>query len=331
MRLFRKQYGFEKVSLAEEDKKRIDEQLQQVDENRLLFFSYIITIALTLMLILDFFYFDEALLSFYLIFDSLLLLVVLLYIGTKKHADKKRTPRNKRFIKAYTYFLPFFFLFWATAICALDPESLLNIVAFYFVLFILAFAVITPLKMLVLYYFIIFAEYTLICVYTGQLILTENTVVMLLVCFLVLPFYQSFRSNRINAQAALLLLDTANKNLESEVDLRTRELQHANSNLKEEIGFRKLTESKLRDALKRAELNNQLKSEFIANISHEIRTPLNAIIGFTEMITDDSISPIQKKMYQELVDKNTELLIAAIDDIFSVSLVKTGQIVPVIK
>jgi signal transduction histidine kinase len=164
-----------------------------------------------------------------------------------------------------------------------------------------------------------------------QPIFTENTAAMLIVCILILPFYYSFRATRVNSQAAIVMLNDKKKNLEEEVSIRTRELSFVNSNLKDEIGQRKIIESKLRETLKLAESNSQLKSEFLANISHEIRTPLNAIVGFTEMLTEDGVSPEKKKEFQFLVEVNTSLLLSIIDDIFDASLIRTDQINPIIK
>lgn len=39
----------------------------------------------------------------------------------------------------------------------------------------------------------------------------------------------------------------------------------------------------------------RVKSEFLANMSHELRTPLNSIIGFSEVLYDETFGPINDK------------------------------------
>jgi len=331
MGFLKRMLGIEELTLSESDEKLINDQLRKVDETRLLFFSYVVVVALTVIVLLDFIYFDESLRAFYLFFDSMLWVVVFIIIGIS-HLDKYKKSNTVAHIKKilYTVF-PIFLLLWATAVCALDLTSILNLITFYFVLFIIAFSVLTPLKTLLFYYIVITIEFVLLSLLVDHPILTENSFIMILVCVLILPFYYSFRTTRVKAQAAINLLDNAKNNLQNEVDARTRELLHLNTSLKSEIAQRKIIESKLRETLKLAESNTQLKTEFLANISHEIRTPLNAIIGFTEMMFEDSVTPERKKEFQELVEINTGFLLSTIDDIFDVSLIKTEQINPVLK
>lgn len=50
-----------------------------------------------------------------------------------------------------------------------------------------------------------------------------------------------------------------------------------------------------------AESESKAKTQFLANISHELRTPLNAIIGFSEIISSESMGPLNNEKYKEFV------------------------------
>jgi len=59
--------------------------------------------------------------------------------------------------------------------------------------------------------------------------------------------------------------------------------------------------SELEEEKATAEEENQSKSQFLANISHELRTPLNAIIGFSEIIKDEVMGPLNNQQYKEYI------------------------------
>lgn len=80
----------------------------------------------------------------------------------------------------------------------------------------------------------------------------------------------------------------------------------------------------LRSAKEEAESANKAKSEFLANMSHEIRTPLNGVIGFTDLLRDTPLSPIQKQ-YVENANVSGHALLGIIEEILDFSKIEAGM------
>jgi two-component system cell cycle sensor histidine kinase PleC len=74
---------------------------------------------------------------------------------------------------------------------------------------------------------------------------------------------------------------------------------------------------------------NQEKSQFLANISHELRTPLNAIIGFSDIIKNEIINPMNNETYTRYItDINSAgvHLLSLINDILDYSKAEAGKL-----
>jgi protein-histidine pros-kinase len=73
--------------------------------------------------------------------------------------------------------------------------------------------------------------------------------------------------------------------------------------------------------------NNKLKGDFVSNISHELRTPMNIIMGFTEMLLDQSfgsLNDVQQEMLRDVKNSGTHLL-RLINDILDLSKIESGK------
>lgn len=75
-----------------------------------------------------------------------------------------------------------------------------------------------------------------------------------------------------------------------------------------------------------AEHASQAKNLFLANMSHEIRTPLNAILGFSDLLQDPSISEQDKVRYAAIIKRTGASLTTIINDILDVAKVEAEQI-----
>ncbi|MEZ5084390.1 MAG: tetratricopeptide repeat protein, partial [Bacteroidales bacterium] len=82
----------------------------------------------------------------------------------------------------------------------------------------------------------------------------------------------------------------------------------------------------LKSAKLQAEESDRLKTAFLANMSHEIRTPMNSIIGFSNLLIDDEITPQKKNEYIAHILQSSKLLLSLIDDIIDISKIEAGQL-----
>ncbi|MHC1772774.1 MAG: ATP-binding protein [Flexilinea sp.] len=85
----------------------------------------------------------------------------------------------------------------------------------------------------------------------------------------------------------------------------------------------------LQEALVKAESSDRMKSAFLATMSHELRTPLNSIIGFTGIILQKMVGPLNGEQEKQLtmVMGSARHLLALINDVLDISKVEAGQIV----
>lgn len=103
-----------------------------------------------------------------------------------------------------------------------------------------------------------------------------------------------------NSQTALL-------NIVDDLNLKTKELEQANAKLKD---------------------IDRLKSIFIASMSHELRTPLNSVIGFSSILMDEWLGPVnvQQKENLQSILKSGRHLLSLINDVIDVSKIEAGKV-----
>jgi len=93
-----------------------------------------------------------------------------------------------------------------------------------------------------------------------------------------------------------------------------------------DITDRKIMEGDLIKAKEKAEESDRLKTAFLTNMSHEIRTPLNAIMGFAELLKENSLSQDNRKDFIDTIINNGRNLLNIISDIIDLSRIESGDL-----
>ena len=88
----------------------------------------------------------------------------------------------------------------------------------------------------------------------------------------------------------------------------------------------KKIEKELIHARRKAEESDRLKSAFLANMSHEIRTPLNGIIGFSKLLSNPNVVDNKRRMYTNIIERNSQQLLSLISDIIDIAKIESDQL-----
>ena len=81
-------------------------------------------------------------------------------------------------------------------------------------------------------------------------------------------------------------------------------------------------------ARQESEIAAKWKDRFLANVSHELRTPLNAIIGFSDMLSNEQITPkdpAKIREYASIIFASGQHLLEVVNTILDMSKIETGN------
>ncbi|SBS28925.1 Aerobic respiration control sensor protein ArcB [Marinomonas spartinae] len=96
--------------------------------------------------------------------------------------------------------------------------------------------------------------------------------------------------------------------------------------LTKEIEAHKITDQALQSAKELAERSNAAKSRYLTGISHELRTPLQSIIGYAQLLSDQSASLPQHQHGLGIIQRSGEYLADLIEGLLDISKIEAGRL-----
>ncbi len=96
--------------------------------------------------------------------------------------------------------------------------------------------------------------------------------------------------------------------------------------LMREIESHRQTDQALQTAKLVAEQANQAKSRYISAISHELRTPLNSILGYAQLMGEDTSVPAHRKQAVNVIKRGGEHLLSLIEGTLDIARIEAGKL-----
>jgi signal transduction histidine kinase/CheY-like chemotaxis protein len=104
------------------------------------------------------------------------------------------------------------------------------------------------------------------------------------------------------------------------------ESERQTSLLIQEIEAHERTDQALQKAKEASEAANAAKSRYITGLSHELRTPLNSILGFTQILQRDALTPAQHQDPLATILRSSSHLLSLIDGLLDVAKIEAGKL-----
>ncbi len=93
-----------------------------------------------------------------------------------------------------------------------------------------------------------------------------------------------------------------------------------------EIHSHRRTDEELQRAKRAADAANQAKTRYISAVSHELRTPLNSILGYAQLLDEDSTMPAHRKQAVGVIRRGGEHLLGLIEGTLDIARIEAGKL-----
>ncbi|WP_311224100.1 MULTISPECIES: ATP-binding protein [unclassified Acidovorax] len=117
--------------------------------------------------------------------------------------------------------------------------------------------------------------------------------------------------------------------LQREITLHRRTdeaLQDARRTAEQARGVAEEAREEAEHARKLADQANQAKSRYISAISHELRTPLNSILGYAQLMGEDTAVPPHRQQAVGVIRRGGEHLLSLIEGTLDIARIESGKL-----